>query len=158
MRKWINLFENAITPEQLLKLARDLMYVNDDIFGEEFDEPADEADCLKIIEQVFHSANCDDFAQVCQEITGDQPYEIRYAHQHHTVLSLSDYDGPFYDVTGFVTLDEICRRYRFPKEHVEVLEGCHNCWLDYDDARDDIKNSIRYLKQIGRKPFNEFPI
>lgn len=156
----MNLME-GISHERLEAIARDLLDLNSDVIPdgmiEEFTGSTE--DCLAVIERSYHSADCDIFAEVCQQITGDQPYEIRCGTQHHTVLSENDFSGPFYDITGYVTVEEVIKRYGFFAKHTEVLEG-FNSWLDEGDDwhRDMVLDIIRYLKLIGRKPFDQFPI
>ncbi len=153
MRRWINLFEGR----SLVELAHDLIAINDDILPdhvlEDFDES--EAECLRIIEMSMHSGSCDDFATVCQDLTGDQPYAIRDGNSHHTVLSTSDENGELYDVTGFVTFEEVCKRYRFSKR-AQIYET--GGWHGDEWEKELILDVIRYLKSIGRAPFTSFPV
>lgn len=155
MRQWIDLFEQDCS---IGDLAKSLLIINDDVIPEEYFEnfdPSDESMCLKIIEMSYHSAGCDEFATFCQELTGDQPYSIRCGVSHHTVCSTSNEDGQLYDVTGYVTLDQVIRRYRFIKNKTEIFPA--DGWHD-DLTREYIIRAIQYLKSIGRAPFTGFPV
>jgi hypothetical protein len=158
----MNLFE-GVDHARLEAIARDLIDLNSDVLPDEMIEEftGSEADCLRIIETCYHSADCDIFAAVCEQITGDRPYTVRVGMSHHTVLSLSDHDGPFYDITGMLTLEDIIKRYGWTRyrKHVQVVEGMLD-WLDADDDWTPamVTDIIRYLKLIGRQPFTAFPL
>lgn len=157
----MNLLE-GISHERLVAIAQDLIDLNSDVLPDGMieDFSGSPEDCLAVIERSYHSADCDVFAEVCQQITGDQPYQIRCGHQHHTVLSESDFDGPFYDITGPVTVEEVIRRYGFQAKHTQVVEGIYHSWIEEDDewSKGMVIDIIRYLKLIGREPFSNFPV